>query len=87
MIDAAVTELAPTVGVRAACEAVGAAQVGFYRRHRASAAPARPAPIPHTERSQPRALTGAERVEILAELHSDRFRERISGRSVGHAVG
>jgi putative transposase len=73
MTDAAVTELAPTVGVRAACQAIGAAQAGFYRRHRASPAPARPTPVPHVQRRQPRALTGAERAEILAELHSERF--------------
>jgi putative transposase len=71
--DQAVTELAPQVGVRAACQAVGAAQAGYYRRHRQSPTPARPAPIPHTERAQPRALTAGERAAILAELHSDRF--------------
>src|SRR5579875_957882 len=41
---AAITELAPRVGIRAACRAVGAAQAGWYRRHRDSPAPARPAP-------------------------------------------
>jgi putative transposase len=73
MTDAAVTELAPVLGVRAACDAIGAAQASWYRRHRQSPAPYRPAPIPHRERRQPRALTGAERKEILDELHSDRF--------------
>lgn len=73
MTDSAITELTPTVGVRAACQAVGAAQAGYYRRHRQSPAPDRPAPIPHTARVQPRALTDAERAAILAELHSDRF--------------
>jgi putative transposase len=71
--DAAVAELAPTVGVRAACEAVGVAQAGYYRRHRHSPAPDRPAPIPHRQRRQPRALTEAEQQAILDELHSDRF--------------
>lgn len=73
MTDAAISELAPRVGVRQACEAVGVAQAGWYRRHRQSPAPARPAPVPQRERSQPRALTEAERASILAELHSDRF--------------
>ena len=61
MTDAAISELAPRVGVRQACEAVGVAQAGWYRRHRQSPAPARPAPVPQRERSQPRALTEAER--------------------------
>lgn len=73
MTDTAITELGPIIGVRAACDAVGAAQAGWYRRHRTSPAPARPAPIGHRERAQPRALTEAERKEILDELHCDRF--------------
>jgi putative transposase len=71
--DAAVAELAPAIGVRAACEAIGVAQAGYYRRHRTSPAPARPEPISHRDRVQPRALTAAERQAILAELHSERF--------------
>jgi putative transposase len=71
--DTAIAELAPVIGVRDACEAVGAAQAGWYRRHRQSPAPARPAPIPHRERVQPRALSEDERQAILDELHSDRF--------------
>jgi putative transposase len=73
MTDTAIGELAPVIGVRAACEAVGAAQAGYYRRHRTSPAPQRPAPIPHRDRVQPRALPQAERQAILDELHSDRF--------------
>ncbi len=73
MTDTAITELTPVVGVRAACDAVGAAQAGWYRRHRKSPAPARPAPIPHRDRPQPRALTPTEQKEILDELHSQRF--------------
>jgi putative transposase len=59
--------------VRAACHAVGAPQATWYRRHPQSPAPARPAPVPHRDRVQPRALTEDERQQILAELHSDRF--------------
>ena len=44
MTDTAIAELAPRVGVRDACQAVGAAQAGYYRRHRTSPAPERPAP-------------------------------------------
>jgi len=73
MTDQAVTELAPHVGVRKACELVGAPQAGYYRRHRHSPAPARPAPIPHRDRSQPRALNATEQQAILDVLHGDRF--------------
>lgn len=73
MTDEAIAELAPRIGVRAACDAVGGAQAGWYRRHRQSPTPERPAPIAHRDRVQPRALTEAERQEILAELHSERF--------------
>jgi len=73
MTDQAVAELAPVIGVRAACEAVGAAQAGWYRRHRQSPAPSRPAPTQHADRVQPRALSDTERQAILSELHSDRF--------------
>ena len=73
MTDQAVMELAPQLGVRDACEAVGVAQASYYRRHRQSPAPARPAPVPHRQRRQPRALTAAEQRAILDVLHSDRF--------------
>ena len=73
MTDAAISELAPMIGVRAACDAVGTPQANWYRRHRTSPAPARPAPIGHRDRTQPRALSEAERQTILHELHCDRF--------------
>lgn len=56
MTDQAVLELAPQVGVREACDALGASRAGYYRRHRITPAPERPAPIPHRDRVQPRAL-------------------------------
>jgi putative transposase len=71
--DAAIAELAPQVGVRAACAAVGVPQASWYRRHRQSPASPRPAPIPQRDRVQPRALSEAERQQVLDELHSDRF--------------
>jgi putative transposase len=71
--DAAVAELAPQIGVRAACDAVGTAQAGYYRRHRQSPLPERPAPVPHRDRPQPRALAQQEQQAILDVLHSERF--------------
>ena len=73
MTDQAITTLTSKIGVRAACDAIGAAQAGYYRRHRKSASPPRPVPVPHRDRPQPRALTAAERQTILDVLHSDRF--------------
>ena len=49
MTDQAVAELAGRIGVRDACVAIGASQAGYYRRHRLSPAPQRPAPIPHRD--------------------------------------
>jgi putative transposase len=71
--DEAIAMLAPQVGTRAACAAAGAPQASYYRRHRASPAPPRPAPLPHRDRCQPRALSPAERQAILDVLHSERF--------------
>ena len=73
MSDAAIAELAPKIGVRNACDAVGVAQASYYRRHRRSPPPQRPAPLPHKDRPQPRALSESERAAILDELHSERF--------------
>ena len=73
MTETAIAELAPRLGVRAACDAVGAAQASYYRRHRVSPPPARSVPIGHRDRHQPRALSQAERHAILDVLHSDRF--------------
>lgn len=73
MTDAAVAELVPQIGVRAACHVVGAAQAGYYRRHRTSPAPPRPTPTAHRDRPQPRALAEHEQHKILDLLHSSRF--------------
>lgn len=73
MTDQAVMELAPQLGVRGACDAVGTSQARYYRRHRQSPGPPRPEPIPHRQRQQPRALTATEQQTILDTLHSDRF--------------
>jgi len=71
--DEAIATLTPRTGTRAACAAVGAPQASYYRRHRASPPPRRPAPVPHAGRVQPRALRQAERQEILGTLHCERF--------------
>ena len=73
MTDQAVAELAGRIGVRDGCVAIGASQAGYYRRHRVSPALERPAPIPHRERPQPRALSAQEQQAILDVVHSDRF--------------
>jgi putative transposase len=69
----AITALAPRIGTRAACAAAGVPRASWYRGHRASAAPARRAAVPHRDRAQPRALAPAERRAILDALHSPRF--------------
>ena len=71
--DTAISELAPAIGTRAACAATGTSQAGWYRRHRVSPVPPRPAPVRQRDRAQPRALAGAERQVILDVLHSGRF--------------
>jgi putative transposase len=68
MIDQAVTELAPVVGTRAGCAAVGEAQARWYRRHRQSPPPAKPERVPTP---QPRALSEIERKELRRVLNSD----------------
>jgi putative transposase len=68
MIDEAITELAPLMGVKAACAAVGRPRATHYRHHRKSPPPPRPELIPAP---QPRALSEAERKEVLEVLHSE----------------
>jgi putative transposase len=75
----AITAMAPRIGTRAACAAAGVPQANWYRRHRVSPAPARPAPVPHRDRAQPRALAPAERRAILDALHSPRFADLAPG--------
>jgi putative transposase len=67
MIDDAITELTPLVGVRGACAAAGRAQASHYRRHRQSSPPSRPA---RSRSPQPRALSAAERAHVREVLNS-----------------
>jgi len=66
--DQAVAELAPLVGTRAACQALGEGRARYYRRHRKSPLPARQR-LP--KRPQPRALSEPERAAVLEVLHDD----------------
>ena len=69
---AAVTELATTVGTRAACRALFASRASYYRDRRAASFPAAIA-----LRARPaRALSPTERDTILAHLHGERFQDR-----------
>jgi putative transposase len=70
MADQALEELAPLIGTRAACAAIGQPRATYYRRQRAS--PARPRP-PRVPAPQPRALSPTERAEVLGLLHHERF--------------
>lgn len=70
MIEAAITELTPLVGVRAACAAVGRPRATHYRWHRTSPPPPR---VQRARRPQPRALSAAERARVLDVLHEPRF--------------
>ena len=71
-VEQAVTTLAPAVGTVRACRAVGQARSSWYRRRRQSPPPPprlpRLAPAP-----QPRALSAAERQQVLDVLHDERF--------------
>lgn len=67
MIDEAITELKPLVGVRQACAAAGRPQASHYRRHRQSPAPQRST---RERKPQPRALSVAERAQVRAVLNS-----------------
>jgi putative transposase len=67
MIDEAIGELEPMIGIRAACRATGRAQASHYRRHRQSPAPVRPV---RERKAQPRALSAVERATVRALLNS-----------------
>jgi len=68
VIDGAICELAPTVGIKAACAALGEARARHYRRHRVSPVPPR---LERVASPQPRALSEVERKEIRSVLNSE----------------
>lgn len=71
----AITELIPTVGIRAACDALGVVRSSFYRQREPADAlpvalrpgPSRPAPA--------RSLNSEERATVLGYLHEERFQD------------
>jgi putative transposase len=70
MIEQAVEELAPVVGTRPACRALGVAPATLYRRRQP------PASRPEPERAPappPRVLSSVEREAVLEVLRSERF--------------
>jgi putative transposase len=69
-IETAIEELTPLVGRKAACAAAGCPRASWYRQHRQSPPPPRPA---SPRRPQPRALDDSERAELRATLNSPRF--------------
>jgi putative transposase len=75
-LEDAVGELAPLVGRKTACSAVGLPRASYYRAHPVGEQP-RPDPEPEQleprRQGQPRALTEAERTAVLGVLHSERF--------------
>src|SRR5262245_17254753 len=80
MIDTAIEELAPLIGVRGACAATGRARACYYRAHSKqssvqsdtfTSAASAAALVP--ESAQPRALSVAEREHVLAVLNCGRF--------------
>jgi putative transposase len=69
-VDQTIADLAPIIGKRAACAALGRSRASYYRRHRQSP------PVPRQPRvssPQPRALSHVERAEVLGVLHQERF--------------
>jgi putative transposase len=70
-MEHAITTLAPIVGTGAACTSTGWPRSSWYRTHRRSPAPPRPPRSPR--RPQPRALSPAERQQVLDVLHAERF--------------
>jgi putative transposase len=66
MIDQAVEELVPLVGVKAACRAVGRPRSCHYRWYPKSPPPPKPERVAPP---QPRALSEVERKEVLQVLH------------------
>ena len=67
-MSAAIGELTPIVGVKAACEALNIPRASFYRKRGLGVFPAAAA-----VRLIPRALDSAEREAVLACLHEERF--------------
>ena len=75
----AVAHLSPTIGVVAACDALGVARASFYRQRPVLGPSASPLPEPALPADRPapaRALSPDERASVLAVLHEQRFQDR-----------
>src|ERR1035438_4681648 len=75
----AVTRLAPTVGILAACDFLSVSRASFDRQRPVLGPPVSPAPGPAlpSERPAPaRSLSEAERAAVLLVLHEERFQDR-----------
>ena len=70
MVDQTIAELAPILGTRVSCTALGRSRATYYRRHRQSPPPLRQTRVPTP---QPRALSQPERAAVLGLLHEERF--------------
>ena len=71
----AVTELAPTVGIRTACDVLAVAR-GSYYRQRQSSLGALPLAAQRARPASARALHAVERATVLGHLHAERFQDR-----------
>jgi putative transposase len=67
-----VQELAPSVGIARACEALGVPRSSFYQAQQ----PATPRAVLRPHPLSPRALNTAERTQIRELLNSQRFVDR-----------
>ena len=75
----AVTHLAPTVGVVAACDVLAVSRASFYRQRPVlgpSASPAAEPTVPAQRPAPARSLSSEERATVLAVLHEERFQDR-----------
>jgi putative transposase len=70
-VEHAIATLAPIVGTATACKSTGWPRSSWYRTYRRSPAP--PPPPRPAPRPQPRALSAAERQQVLDTLHAERF--------------
>ncbi len=83
MLDQTIAELAPIIGNRAACAALGRSRATYCRRHRQSP----PAPRqPRVPTPQPRALDQAERAEVLGVLHAEGLDQQANGGDAGTVI-
>ena len=72
----AVTQLAPTVGIAAACDFLALPRAAFYRRHPVLGPLAAPVSEPAGRVAPARSLGAGERAAVLQALHEERFQDR-----------